>query len=285
MKPQLEVVPHQLDSSLSAFKYEEAYFEAPWHYHQELELTYVIKSSGVRYVGNSIQNFQEGDLVLIGPSLPHAWKNGPSYSGGASSIYLQWGGALLTDHIQQIPEFKSIKRLLQKAQYGVSFPANQQSMNYGFRMEELLLQKKGSKVLQFLDLLYDLSREKNYELLTRDGAALLKFQETDSRIKDIINFLNLHYQKHISLEEIANLTCMTKPAFCKFFKNIFKKTFTTYLNEFRINHVCQELQSTSLPLMEIAMNCGYENMSYFHRQFKNIVGLTPAEYRKQFRII
>ncbi|BDD02294.1 AraC family transcriptional regulator [Persicobacter psychrovividus] len=283
MKAQLEVIPHQFNSSLSAFYYEADSFQSPWHYHHEYELTYIIKSTGLRYVGTSIENFQVGDLVLIGPNLPHAWANVKDYQQGASSIYLQWKSGELTNFFGCLPEFEQIDRLLNRAASGICFPVQDQQINYGFRMMELYKRKKTERLFHFMELLHDLSQETNYHLLSDDGSAIHKSQKADDRIKRMVEYLSLNYSLSLTVDQMAELTCMTKVAFCRFFKSTFKKTFTQYLNEVRIHHVCQELQCSNAPLIDIAMQSGYSNMSYFHRKFKEIMKVSPQQYRLKFR--
>ncbi|MBB3701095.1 helix-turn-helix domain-containing protein [Flammeovirga yaeyamensis] len=280
MRAKLEVIPKQVDESIHSFQFEETHFNAPWHYHNELELTYVLKSSGVRYIGNSIQQFQSGDLVLIGPSLPHAWKNAKNYDQGASSVYIQWNADQFNNHLKNIKEFSKIDLLLEKANGGIMFPQSKITEEIGEKMKSLNQLSDMSRLIVFLDVLHQLSELKDYSILS-EPIDKTSFQKSSKRVDRIIHHIENHFQSPIQVDQMAELCCMTKSSFCKFFKNRFKKTFTQYLNEFRVHSICQELQETNEPITQIAMDCGYENMSYFHRQFKLIMGMTPAEYRRK----
>lgn len=282
MKPELEVIPQHWGSSIHAFQYEQKAFHTPWHYHSEFELTYVTKSNGIRYVGNSIENFHKGDFVLVGPSLPHVWKNTPNYDDGASSVVIQWKSETLATLISSMVEFQKVKILLEKANFGVCFSGIDESEEIGKKLLSLPTLKGVDQILRFLDILNNLAQLSTIRLLSEPGDGALRFHETDNRIQDIFDHIHNHYTRKITVDNMADLTYMTKSSFCKFFKKRFQKTFTQYLNEFRIHNVCQQLQETDLAVSQIAINCGYENLSYFHRQFRQVIGRTPAQYRSSF---
>ncbi|WP_052444160.1 AraC family transcriptional regulator [Flammeovirga sp. OC4] len=280
MRAKLEVIPKQLDHSIHTFIYDDERFNSPWHYHEELELTYVLKSNGIRYIGNSIQQFQAGDLVLIGSSLPHAWKNVENYRQGASSVYVQWKAEQFNAKITGIKEFMKVGKMLEKARAGIVFKKSMMTENVGQMLLALHQSTEMPRMILFLQILHILSELKDYQILSEPIETFIS-QKTDSRVDKIIHHIEDHYNSPIQVIDVAELCCMTKSSFCKFFKKRFNKTFTQYLNEFRIHIICQELQDSNQPVTQIAMDCGYENMSYFHRQFKQVIGMTPAQYRKK----
>ncbi|MFY0627099.1 MAG: AraC family transcriptional regulator [Reichenbachiella sp.] len=281
MKPQLEVISHELDSSIHAFKYENSHFDTPWHYHTEFELTYVVESSGIRYVGNSVENFYPGDLILIGSSLPHCWKNDLNYTGRAQSICIQWDHAILHKFILESVEFSLIQSLLNQSQYGVQFQ-HQGKENIASKLNAIISAAPGKKMIYFLDLLLSLSELSNQQLLSGIKNEFMANEQSDLRIQNIVKYVSENFDSKITIGNMAELTFMTETSFCKFFKRRFEKSFTNYLNEFRVRKVCQFLRESDKKLIEIAMNCGYENMSFFHRQFKKYLSCTPVEYRKHF---
>ncbi|MDW7694795.1 AraC family transcriptional regulator [Flammeovirgaceae bacterium SG7u.111] len=282
MRPKLELVPHDLDSSIHAFFYENNHFDAPWHYHEEFELTYIRQSSGIRYVGSSIDNFQPGDLVLLGSSLPHTWKNDPTYSAGSASICIQWSPQIFEEFLDKIVEFQPIRLLLSRADHGLHFEESGQTAEIGKQLEALPQIEGARKIMAFMEVLLSLSQLKEVKALSGSGGKLLKTDESDHRVKDIVTFIEQNFTRKITIGEMSDLTFMTKVSFCKYFKKQFSKSFTHYLNEFRIRKVCQGLQDTDFSINQLAMECGYENMSFFHRQFKKFVGLTPATYRSKY---
>ncbi|WP_109830933.1 AraC family transcriptional regulator [Reichenbachiella versicolor] len=278
MKPQHEHINYEIDSSIHVFKYVNKNFESPWHYHEEFELTFVIKSSGIRYVGNSIDDFYVGDLVLLGPSVPHSWKNNGGYTDGAESICVQWKQEVLNQFLSNSIEFHAIHQMLQKAKLGLRF--NLTSCDVESTLLSLLDLEPAPRLLTFLNLLWKLTQLEHITI-SAIGDFVLD-EATDQRVHRVLRHIDDNYNHKITLGEVSDLTFMTEVSFCKFFKRRFNKSFTNYLNEFRIRKVCQLLRESDHKLIEIAMSCGYDNMSFFHRQFKKYMDMTPKEYRSRY---
>ncbi|TYA66015.1 AraC family transcriptional regulator [Seonamhaeicola marinus] len=280
MKPQLEHITHDIDSSILAFLFEDDHFTAPWHYHADYELTYILKGSGIRHIGNNIDNFFPGDLVLVGTNTPHCWINEKGYNDGVQSVCIQWEAIALQDFLNTNKELKAIKKMLDIASSGIKFRNSEFASSIGNRLNELLALSPEKKLIRFLDILCDLSNCETIELLSVEGNEFQYSEKTDFRTKAILDYLEENYQKRIILEDVADITHLSVGAFCKFFKKQFNRSFTNYLNEFRIRKTCILLQETNDKLSDISFKCGYENMSFFHRQFKKYMNMTPHEYRK-----
>lgn len=281
MKPQLELIPHKIDGSIHTFIYENINFDAPWHYHKDYELTYIIKSSGIRYAGNSIDHFVPGDLVFIGENVPHCWKNEKGYSNGVKSACVQWDSNVLDTFISSNIELKSIHKLLEASRFGVKFTNIAFNKTISKRLEKLCDSKPEKRIIDLLDILLELANCDHKELLSIEGTRYKFSEKSDSRIMSILNYIDEKYQEKITIQDMADLTFMTRGAFCKYFKKQFNRSFTNYLNEIRIRKVCLLLQETDNKLLDLAYRCGYENMSFFHRQFKKYLSMTPMEYRKK----
>ncbi len=282
MKARLELIPHELNSSIYAFIYDNHCFESPWHYHDELELTYIKKGNGIRYVGNSIHNYQAGDLVLLGTTLPHAWKNSEGYSEGVSSLCIQWKPKVLEPLLDNLIEFRAINKLIKAAQQGLHFPQTAETDQIVRQMDLLLQQDGTEKILTFLNILNLLTKHKSSDPLCGLGDDFIWNETNDHRVVDILKYVETNFNKHICIANMAEITFMTNVSFCKYFKKQFNKSFTNYLNEYRIRKACQILQESDHPLIHIALQCGYENMSFFHRQFKKYLTKTPNEYRSSY---
>jgi AraC-like DNA-binding protein len=281
MKPKLELVPEGLDSSIHAFIFENEQFNAPWHYHDEFELTYIMESSGIRHIGSSVDNFSAGELILIHKNTPHYWKNDMSYSGGSKSVCVQWKEKSFNDFINDSKEFRTIKKLLDSSISGIKFTNKNLAKEIGEKLKNLPDLTAGKKLITFLDILMDLSLSKEIELLSIEGHRYLYSEKSDRRTTTIFNHIETNYANKITIENMSSITFMTDSSFCKYFKKQFNRSFTNYLNEFRIRKACLLLQETDNKLLDIAMTCGYENMSFFHRQFKKYLKMTPFEYRKK----
>ena len=281
MKAQFEKITTLRENSFKALSYEDRQFDAPWHYHPELELTYIASSNGLRYVGDSMQKFEERDLVLLGPDLPHCWKNTEPAGCIAKSIVIQWKEDFLGKDWLQKPEFSAIQNLLSLAQHGVKFGSEATStvetMLFG-----ILDKTPFQRLIFLLEILDRLAGSNDYTLLSGTGfVPNLKF-DTSERINKVYNFVGQNYREKITLEEVASLVAMSEEAFCRFFKKTLNKTFFTFLNEYRINLACKFLIETDLQVTQVAFECGYESLPYFYRQFQKFAGCSPGSYKKEY---
>lgn len=282
MKAQFEAFQPLPESSFRIFGYEVAEFDAPWHYHPEFELTVILQSEGIRYVGNSMESFEAGDLVLLGPNLPHCWKNTPDSPGPASSIVVQWPAGFMGNGWQEVEEFKSVKRLLQLAGQGIRFD-QEVSARVKPILAEMLEMQPFPRLIKFLEVLELLAAVKNIHFLCEQGFAYPLNYEDNQRINTVYNYIREHYAERITLATLSGLVYMSEESFSRFFSRIMQKPLFTFLNEYRINMASKMLIETDLQVAEISFACGYESPPFFFRQFRKFGGMTPAAYRKQFR--
>ncbi|MGY6649675.1 AraC family transcriptional regulator [Wenyingzhuangia sp. IMCC45574] len=281
MKPHLEHIPHELKGSIYAYIYQNESFTTPWHYHEDLELTYILKSSGIRHVGNHIDNFTKGDLVLIGKNVPHCWKNDTDYKNGAISSCIQWNESVFKNLLDSNLDLQNIQQLIHQSEVGIKFTNPSFNLRMGERIKKMAELEAGKKFIELLDILNELANCKSKFLLSVKENASQYSKKTDTRIKAILDHIDASYSEKICIKDMTDITFMTEGAFCKYFKKQFKKSFTNYLNEFRVRKACILLQETDDKLFEIGAKCGYENLSFFHRQFKKYTQMTPREYRNK----
>ncbi|WP_096086107.1 helix-turn-helix domain-containing protein [Agaribacterium haliotis] len=278
MKAVLEKIPEQARQSFYFSDYRQSRFNSPWHYHPQWELTWIERGEGIAYVGNVIRPFVEGELVLLGPMLPHCWKSDAS-DGAVVSYFAQWDDKLLGSHWLQGPEFVALNKLLQASRRGLLFDA-QVSRELGEKLVQLGELAPFERLLSLLSILNTLSGSK-FTTLCEHEAVQINTLAAD-RIERIIHYVENHYREEITANQLSELCSMTTSSFAKFFRKTFNKTFTQYLNEYRISRACSLLQSSKMSIEDIAFDVGYRNMSFFHRQFKNQCSSTPAAWRRAF---
>ena len=255
--------------------------KANWHFHPEIELVYISKGSGKRHIGNHISYFQNGDLILIGPNVPHYGFNlGISDNDQAQEIVLQFKLDFLGVGFFEAPEFYEIIKLIELSKSGISFHGDTKNevadlLNSMFHMESF------DKLLTLLRILRILSKSEQLDLLNADGVPIIVQTQDNDRIAGLYEFMRSNFQREIPLEEIAEQAAMTVPSFCRYFKKVTGKTFTQLLNEFRIVHACKLLSEANMTISEIAFECGFNNFTNFNKQFKRITGQTPSAYRKE----
>lgn len=281
MKAEFRDVLKLGDDGFRAFVMEEKEFPAAWHFHPQYELTYIASSSGVRYVGDSIQNFVPNDFVLLGANLPHSWKTVGDQSTQVKAVVIQFGEDLLGKDWLDKAGFGNIKKILQLSARGIKFP-NETAISLSGALFELPLLPPFEKVISLLKILNDLSFCKGIELLSSASFSATITHEDSNRIGTIQSYVRNNVQNKISIKEVGQLLGLTEVSFCRYFKKVHNKSFVTFLNEFRIALSCKLLIETDLTVSEIGYDCGFNSLSLFHRLFQRQLNTTPLEYRNSY---
>lgn len=278
MKAELEkIVPGENKTILVAFRMNLPLLEFYWHHHPEYELTYKINVRGKRIVGDSYELFKPGDLVLIGPDLPHTWvTNRKEKNKTCEFVVIQFSNSLFNS-LTGLGEFERIKRLLQNSRQGLHFK------NSKLVKEKILSlpDKQGvEKLTDLIWILEQLARQKGRKLASAEyDSAQAKNKE--QRINLVCNYVEQNFSKPISIAKAAETINISKSAFCKFFKRTTGKTFSDYLNEIRIGYACYQLLETDKQISTIAQSAGFESVSYFNRVFVKKKQITPGEFRNE----
>lgn len=283
MKALFEKIMFGEQSSLLVRRFQLPYFDAPWHYHPEYELTYIIKSNGRRFVGDHVESFQSGDLVLLGPDLPHFWRNDDEFYQGnslqqAESVVVQFPATFIERGLATVPEAESVRHLLERARYGLHFSL-EMTQAVAVIMEQLPQQTGLNQLLSLLAILNQLATDVDVHLLASDGCQLAPSLAETERMKRVLEFVLANFRDEIRVEQIASVAGMAPAAFCRYFKNRTRKTFVEYLNELRISHARKLLTDNDLSIGQVSLECGYNNNSHFHRQFKLSTSMTPFQYQ------
>lgn len=280
MKAKFEKIEPIFGSSFAIrkFKKNDANNTSPWHVHPEYEIVYISNGKGKRQVGNSISYYENGDLIFLGPNLPHyGFSN--ELNEPHTEIVVQMKGDFLGEDFFKKPEMAGILHLFELAKTGLYYYGDTKK-EIGQRLEKMLEMDKFQRLLELLDILNELAQSKEYELLNANGIQLEVNAQEQERMETIHLYVQENYQETIALEAIASVANMTVPAFCRYFKKQTNLTFTQFVNEFRINLACQLLRETELTILAISQECGFNNLSHFNKQFKEITGSTPSEYRE-----
>ncbi len=263
------------------------YFKFPWHFHEEYEIVYVLKSTGTRFVGNNIESFSDGDLVLLGSSVPHMYRNDIQYYQNdpekrVHAVTLQFSKDFFQHSLDKYPEFSQIKKLLEEAQYGVYFYKNANELIRN-KITKALHLKGLDLLLETIVILSLMSKSRDKRFLSDESEENMKdFRDDDPRVVKVKAFLHREYTRDISLKEVADIAGMSESAFCRYFLEKTSKTCFQYINELRITYACKLLLERKLTISQVCYEVGYNNISNFNRQFKKITGYTPTEYRLEF---
>lgn len=283
MRPLLEQLTFEHTSSFLVRAFERPYFDAPWHYHPEFELTYIVQGAGQRFVADSIEAFEAGDLVLLGAHVPHFWRNSVEFYQHnskltAQAVVVQFPPQWVADFINKIPDFKSISSLLLKSENGLVFSSISPTLHQ--KLLQLPTLTEGFRLVALLDILLQLATQTPFRSLASPTYRITIDDSETERMKRILEFTLAHFQEEISLETIADVAHLTVPAFCRYFKKRTKKTYIEYLNHLKVNHACKLLTTSELSVAQIGLECGFHNLSNFHQTFRRQIGQSPLAFRK-----
>lgn len=294
MKAIYEKISSAEDQSFRYIALSLPHFNAPFHYHPELELTLIEKSAGKRFIGGQVAHYEAGDLVLLGPNVPHCWINAEAESpktelsevepvaiDAAQAIVIQFDAHFLGESFLALPELNAVQQLIQKIQTGLLVHGETRN-KVAQKMRDGLSLKGFPKLLHLLDVLYNLAISDETELIEFSYASTVLSAGDTERFQRIFNYLIDNFRDNISLEEIARVANLSPTAFCRYFKKVTRKTFVDVLTEFRIKHACQLLSSTEKSVKEICFDSGFGNVSYFNKEFKKALGQSPLQYRNSY---
>ncbi len=284
MKPILRKINPALDYSFSVREDLRPYLYNHWHYHPEIELTLIRKGRGMRLVGDSVEPFNDGDLVLLGGNLPHYWRSDPIYFQELPGLRIEavaihfkedfWGEQLLG-----LPEFKHIRELLLLSKRGLRINGETHKI-ISVMMENSLHAEGTERITLLISMLQIIASSKEYQTLSGVGfAKSYELKQTDN-INAIYNYTFDHFQEKISIEEVAAIANVSPHSFCRYFKTRTLKTFWQFLLEVRIGYACKLLIEDDMSISQICYSCGFNNLSNFNRQFKAITQMTPSQYLK-----
>ncbi|MEM7298143.1 MAG: AraC family transcriptional regulator [Bacteroidota bacterium] len=284
-RPSLEKVmmPHEGSILIRHFNQRKRNTRPYWHYHPELELVFVKNGNGKRHIGSHLSYFTGGELVLIGSNLAHQGF-ADRLSGNESETVIQMLPDFLGDHFFDVPEMRGIQNLLDRAKKGLSF-GEKDKQYIGDKILAMVKQDKFTQILSLLDILGDLSKSKDYKVLNANGFLMVAAPQDNDRLNKILNYVKEHFKDPIPLPEISDLIHMTEPSFCRYFKKITDKTFTQFLNEYRLVHASKLLSEREISITEVCYESGFNNYSHFVNQFKTFTGKNPSEYRKEIQTV
>ena len=284
IKASYEILQPANGQSFLFRKFDSFAFDAPYHFHPEYELTYILEGSGKRYVGSHMQNFAAGDLVLLGPNLPHCWKlePGKDTETKGSAIVIQFDGAFLGDDFFNKNELQHIKRLFQKSGSGISFYGETQKVVNQSLLALSDEQNAFKLLIGLLEALQRLAQSSEYVQLDQNQVIGERTLAEQERINPVFAYLVENFRHQVSLDAAASIANMTTNAFCKYFKKITRKTFMETIIEYRLNYAIQQLVQTDKPISEIAFESGFGDVSHFYKMFKVKMQVSPLNYRKKF---
>ncbi len=279
MKAAVERVSTDAGASFLCRRRLDTRFGFHWHFHAEIELTAILHSRGRRFVGDSIEAYGDGDLVLLGPNLPHTWQSDAGRRGRHEAVFCQFPETFLGT---ELPELVGVRRLLQRSSRGLRFTgATQKAV---LRKMEVLDRAQGlTRLRGLLDILDQLARSRDARpLSSREFVPELRRGDAE-RVDRVCRHLNGRVTEGVTLAEAARVAHLSIPAFSRAFRRTTGKTLVGYLQELRTGLACRALIESERPISDIAFGSGFHNLSNFNRRFRELKGMSPREYRRAHR--
>lgn len=280
-----EVTPLSEKDCFMVFSRQKSSFDFPLHVHSEYELNFIENAKGAqRIVGDSIKEIDDLELTLIAHAdLEHGWFDHKCKSKAISEITIQFQPSLLGSELLNKNQFRSIRSLFEKAEFGVSF-SNEMIKSIREDIRNLAAEKEGFySVMNLYNILFKLSQDEHIEELCSRSFHSFEGRHDSRRVSKVLSFLSENYHRDLTLGEVSSLIGMTEVSLSRFLKQRTGRTFIDTLNEIRLGYSCRMLVDTTHSVAEIAMLSGFNNLSNFNRMFKKRKKSTPSEFRLKYR--
>ena len=258
----------------------EPFFYDKLHQHEEIQLSYIVKGEGTLIVGDTINYYKSGDVIVIGSQLPHVFKSDQELHKQSHMISLFFTETSFGKDFFSLDELAESQAFFKRAKHGFKITSHETKIISLFKRIKTATKSERFIILLQLLNLFSISDYKSLSSFIYEKTFSVIEGE---RMRDVFEYTMNNYNKDISLESIANVANMTKNAFCKYFKKYTNKTYGQFLNELRIEHAFKLLLSKkNLTISDIAYKVGFNNISNFNRQFKKVKHLTPLIYKNEF---
>jgi len=279
MKIQLENITNKVNRSFTTMfnpRLNDLFF---WHFHPEYELVYIEGASGTRHIGDHNSNYEGSDLVLIGSNIPHL-----NFDYGVKTDYtkavIHFKKEFIESKIQNVPELSAINKLFVKSKFGIAFHGKRKD-EIGRRLFELENLDAFKQYILLIEILQEISTLEKRELLHEQAYDIRFNNKEQGRLNKIYAFVDKNYQRKIELSEVAQISNMTKEAFCRYFKKMTTYTFIEFLNRYRISQSKRYLMSKK-SISDACYASGFESLSYYNRIFKKVTNENPSAFRKRY---
>lgn len=280
MRIAVEKISPDLESSLRCLEWDKPDFDSPHHLHPEIEITQILAGEGERLVGDRLGIFQPGEIALLGPNLPHYYKNWKSDR--CHSRVIQFLPAIFGSDLLALPEFKGIAQLLTGATQGLLFSraACEQADHV---ITQIFRSNSGAdKLINLFKLLETLGQDQEANTLASVDFHSPYRPEHSARLQRVLSYIDDHWKESIRLEDVAKVACLHPQSFSRYFKKQLHKTYQDYLIDLRLSRAARMLMEADLTIAFIAFESGFNTLANFNRNFRDRYQCTPTQWRARF---
>ncbi|MFC5803223.1 helix-turn-helix domain-containing protein [Streptomyces formicae] len=277
MKPRFEQPGVPSDTTWTSFVRREQAYDFGWHFHREYELTLITRGCGMRYVGTTIEPYRPGDLVLLGPDLPHTFTSVARPGGVSEAVVAQFREDFLGPGFFALPQFRDVAALLASATRGWLFARLPEALRQSLAALPSL--DPAMRTTALLAALHQLAGSGAGRPITGPGYTPAPDTGVRDRVDRVCRYLQEVHTRPVGLAEVAELVHMSPTSFSRFFRRAMGRTLTDHVNQLRVQTACRLLETTELPVTEVAARSGYQNLSNFNRRFLELTRTRPRDYR------
>lgn len=270
-KPELAALIYQVDK--------EAFFYDKLHQHEEIQLSYIVEGEGTLIVGDSINYYKPGDVLVIGSQVPHVFQSDQEQYQQSHMVSLFFTETSFGKTFFELEELMELQVFFNRAKQGFKVTSNHEKIIALFNDIET-----ATKLERFIILMQLLKHVVNSDYKSLSSFIYEKNYSVveGERLRDVFDYTMNNYHQDITLDAVANVANMTKNAFCKYFKKYTNKTYGAFLNELRIEHACKLILSKkNHTISDVAYKVGFNNISNFNRQFKKVKRQTPLNFKNE----
>lgn len=285
MNPDLELVRIGEGESFKAWEHGYPFHTVRWHFHPEYELHLVCATSGSYFVGDFIGQFSQGNLVLVGPNLPHNWVSELPDGVGVAlrSRVMQFSAGVVERLVAGFPELDAARELFARSRAGVLFsPAVAEKI--AEPMARLVHADGVERMALFLTILDALVRDRDAQTLTSQSYLPDPSAFMSSGLNEVLGHIDANLTDKLDESTLARLAGVTPSTLSRSFRRHTGQSLTRYVNRLRVSLACQMLMSPDYSsVTEVCYAAGFNNLSNFNRQFRAQRGMSPTDFRRQSR--
>jgi AraC-like DNA-binding protein len=282
--PALTPLPEAREHAFAFTRYVEPRFHFRWHYHREVELVWIRSGKGLRYLGRSVEPFGKGDLVLVGPNLPHSWGSAADQCGNADWSVIQFLPERWGNSFWQMAEAEDLLKLIKRAECGIQF-CGKDARKIGDLIESVA--EVPAYSFEALSIFVEICRRllgAEHRLVNASSIGS-SASCPDQRFQKVLSLIDTLSCDRLSQAQMAEELNMSAATFSRWFKQRMGRTFQRYVNEVRVSRVCAHLAKKDENITTVALDSGYNNLANFNRRFREIMGITPKAFRSQTRLL
>jgi len=251
-------------------------FFCPIHNHPECEMVFIAKGEIETVVGNSKYRQQAGELLLVGPHIPHGFSFNRTQA-TFTSHYIQIKTRLIENSRLLFSELSALNKISEYFEQGAIFALDAKLTALYFAIFE---QEGSARLMAWMPFLQSLSQIQPQRLLTEHYQ-----QQSSEAIHPIVQCIKEHIRAHLSLAEISEKMNMSISTFTRVIQQNIGLSYVEYLTSVKVDLACRLLSSSVHPITYVASESGFTSISQFNKKFKQHVGASPSEYRKEWRDI